>query len=41
VAGITDRDLYMLYNDIIFASLSEAARKALQMIPEGYHSEIR
>jgi hypothetical protein len=36
VATITDRDLYVPYNDVILAYLSEAARKALQMLPQGY-----
>ena len=29
----------MLYSDLIESALSEAARKALQMFPEGYHYE--
>jgi hypothetical protein len=36
VSQLSDRDKIVLYADIIFSSLSEAARKALQMIPQGY-----
>ena len=33
---VSDRDQYVLYSDLILSALSGAARKALQMIPEGY-----
>jgi hypothetical protein len=33
-SGRTNR--VVLYSDLIYAALSEAARKALQMIPQGY-----
>jgi hypothetical protein len=36
IEHLSDRDQYVLYSDLILAALSEAARKALQMIPEGY-----
>lgn len=39
VAGaelVSDRDLSVLYFDLIDAALSEAARKAFQMLPQGY-----
>jgi hypothetical protein len=36
VAGISDPDRFVLYSDLIEAALSEAARKAFQMLPEGY-----
>jgi len=36
VALISDRDLFVLYSDLIDAALSEAARKAFQMLPQGY-----
>lgn len=36
IEHLSDRDQYMLYSDLILAALSEAARKALQMIPRGY-----
>jgi hypothetical protein len=39
VAGarrVLDRDLSVLYFDLIDAALSEAARKAFQMLPQGY-----
>lgn len=39
VAGakrVSDRDLSVLYSDLIDAALSEAARKAFQMLPQGY-----
>lgn len=36
VTHLGDRDRFVLYSDLILAALSDAARKALQMIPEGY-----
>lgn len=39
VAGvelISDESLFVLYSDLIDAALSEAARKAFQMLPQGY-----
>jgi hypothetical protein len=39
VAGVelvSDRGLFVLYSDLIDAALSEAARKAFQMLPQGY-----
>jgi hypothetical protein len=33
---ISDRDRFVLYSDLIDAALSEAARKAFRMIPQGY-----
>jgi hypothetical protein len=36
VGGIADQDLSVLYSDLIYAALSEAARKAFQMLPHGY-----
>jgi hypothetical protein len=36
IEHLSDRDQYVLYSDLILAALSDAARKALQMIPEGY-----
>ena len=39
VAGvelISDRDMFVLYSDLIDAALSDAARKAFQMLPQGY-----
>ena len=36
IRHLSDRDQYVLYSDLILAALSDAARKALQMIPEGY-----
>ena len=39
VAGakqVLDRDVSVLYFDLIDAALSEAARKAFQMLPQGY-----
>lgn len=33
---VSDPDQFVLYSDLILNALSEAARKALQMIPEGY-----
>ncbi len=36
VTLLGDRDRFVLYSDLILAALSDAARKALQMIPEGY-----
>jgi hypothetical protein len=35
-ARVSDRELSVLYFDIIDAALSEAARKAFQMLPQGY-----
>ena len=39
VAGvelISDRDMFVLYSDLIDAALSDAARKAFLMLPQGY-----
>ena len=36
VGHVSDRDLSVLYSDLIDAALSEAARKAFQMLPQGY-----
>jgi len=36
VEAVKDRDLYLLYSDLIGAALGEAARKAFQMLPHGY-----
>ncbi len=36
VTHLGDRDQFVIYNDLILAALSEAARKALQMLPTGY-----
>ncbi len=36
VGHVSDRDLFVLYSDLIDAALSEAARKAFQMLPQGY-----
>jgi hypothetical protein len=36
VSQLSDRDKIVVYADIVDSSLSKAARKALQMIPEGY-----
>jgi hypothetical protein len=36
VTHIGDRDQFVIYNDLILAALSEAARKALQMLPNSY-----
>lgn len=39
VAGvelISDRDVFVLYSDLIDAALSDAARKAFQTLPQGY-----
>jgi hypothetical protein len=33
---VRDRDVAVLYFDLIDAALSEAARKAFQMLPQGY-----
>lgn len=42
VGLISDESLFVLYSDLIAAALSEAARKAFQMLPPGYQfqSEI-
>lgn len=36
VTGVADPERFVLYSDLIEAALSEAARKAFQMLPEGY-----
>jgi hypothetical protein len=36
VGLVSDRDLFVLYSDLIDAALSEAARKAFQMLPQAY-----
>lgn len=36
VEAVKDRDLYLLYSDLIGAALGEAARKAFEMLPHGY-----
>jgi hypothetical protein len=36
IGHLSDRDQIVIYSDMILAALSDAARKALQMIPEGY-----
>ncbi len=36
VTHLGDRDQFVIYSDLILAALSEAARKALQMLPTGY-----
>jgi hypothetical protein len=36
VGQLSDPDRVVLYGDLILSALSEAARKALQMIPQGY-----
>jgi hypothetical protein len=36
VGTVKDRDLYLLYSDLIGAALGEAARKAFEMLPRGY-----
>ncbi|MGC4069486.1 MAG: hypothetical protein QM784_33500 [Polyangiaceae bacterium] len=36
VTHLGDQDRFVLYSDLILTALSDAARKALQMIPEGY-----
>jgi len=36
VGHVSDRDLFVLYSDLIDAALSEASRKAIQMLPQGY-----
>jgi hypothetical protein len=36
VEGVSDPDRFVLYSDLIESALSEAARKAFQMLPEGY-----
>jgi hypothetical protein len=36
VEAVKDRDLYLLYSDLISVALGEAARKAFQMLPHGY-----
>lgn len=40
--GASDSDRFVLYSDLIHSALSEAARKAFQMLPKGYEyqSEI-
>ena len=36
IEGVSDPDLAVLYSDLLETALSEAARKAFQMLPQGY-----
>jgi hypothetical protein len=39
VEGVSDPERFVLYSDLIESALSEAARKAFQMLPAGYQSQ--
>jgi hypothetical protein len=39
--GVSDRDRFVLYSDLIDRALSEAARKAFQMLPKNYEFQAQ